>query len=150
MWFLLSICMSTAHADAVEGPPEDCPDGQVGTTDHIGPRCVPLECTDGTCDEGPCTHAGMCVVEEERQCGGMTTPGSPCTFTFVEAFDLCDNDDDCSQGTCVVADYCLDTSSKSQGGGACGGCTTGAAASAVWIAGMLPLLFGLARRRTTA
>lgn len=33
--------VDTARADAVPPPPASCPKGQVGITDHGGPRCVP-------------------------------------------------------------------------------------------------------------
>ncbi len=119
-----------AHADVVNPPPDDCPEGQIGTTGHLGSRCVPHLCSpSGNCDAGPCTETGMCVLREERVCGDMDTP-----CTFEEAFGLCDTDEDCGRGACVVDAYCLNPR-KVEGEG-CGGCESTAGVGAVMALGL--------------
>ncbi|MBX3131257.1 MAG: hypothetical protein KF718_31345 [Polyangiaceae bacterium] len=67
---------STAHADAVPPPPKSCPPGQVGVTDHGGPRCVlaaPKNCAPGyrgalggKCVLAPCSSDEQC--DDGRRC----------------------------------------------------------------------------------
>jgi hypothetical protein len=59
-----------ARADAVPPPPDDCPSGEVGTTDHSGPRCekeAPTDCPagwrgvqGGSCMLAPCDTDERC------------------------------------------------------------------------------------------
>lgn len=141
MWFLL-IGALTARADVVGPEPEDCPAGSIGTSNHSGAYCTPRLCADSPCDDGVCETTGLCVLEEERQCGGMTTPGSPCTYTHREVFGTCEGDGDCSEGSCVIDEYCVDPSSKDSE--ICGCASTGGP-TAVLLLGLLPL--ALRRRR---
>ncbi|MEZ4297075.1 MAG: MYXO-CTERM sorting domain-containing protein [Polyangiaceae bacterium] len=65
---------SVASADAIMPPPEDCPSGQVGTSDHGGPRCVlaaPEDCPTGwqgamggQCILHPCVDDTNCNTGE--------------------------------------------------------------------------------------
>lgn len=141
---MLTLLLGTlsAHADAVPPPPEDCPAGAEGQTNHNGPYCTPTTC-DGTCQEGrTCRSAGLCVTSEERPCGGMTTPGETCTYTHVEALATCDEQSDCTAGgECVIEDRCVAS-------GGCG-CSTGASPAAALVLGVLPLALA-SRRRSRA
>jgi uncharacterized protein (TIGR03382 family) len=136
MWMALA-----AHADVVDTPPE-CPSGAIGRTGHTGTWCAPQFCAESPCgDDRECENTGMCVFEEERPCGGMTTPSEPCTFLYQEHFGPCETDEDCSEGSCVVADYCVEPeSSKVGGGGEDGcGCSSSSGAPVVFLLGLLPL-----------
>lgn len=131
----------SARADAVPPPPEDCPPGALGQTGHDGPYCTPSTC-DGTCEEGrTCRSIGLCVVTEERPCGGMTTPGETCTYQHVEALGTCNDQADCTTGgECQIADRCVESGC---------GCATGASpVAAVLLGGLLPLAVARRRRRT--
>ena len=107
IWFTL-VWFGAAYADVVGPDAKSCPPGSVGSSNHGGPFCVPAECADGCRDGARCESTSLCVLEEERACGGMTTPTDPCTYTHIEAFDECQTDADCAQGTCVTADRCVE------------------------------------------
>lgn len=83
---LAFLVAGVAHADAVEPPPDECPEGRVPVSDHGGPSCelappddcppgyrgvVGGECvlwpceTDDACGEGTCREASVC--QEYRQ-----------------------------------------------------------------------------------
>lgn len=61
-------------ADVVRPPPTDCPDGEVGTTSHGGPRCVavaPADCPTGwrgqlggNCSLIPCATDKNCSADQ--------------------------------------------------------------------------------------
>jgi hypothetical protein len=131
-----------ARADAIGPPPEDCPSGSKGTSSHAGNWCAPLPCTDGVCGEGTtCETTGLCILREEnRPCGGRPGP-EPCTFTYQEAFGPCATDADCTRGTCVTDDYCVEAG---LGGSWCS-CASAGGASSVFLLGLLPLAL---RRRS--
>ena len=154
-----------AYADVVGPEPEDCPSGSIGTASHAGEWCMPWLCAERACELGTtCENTGLCVLEEERACGGDTS-GTPCTYTHREVFGPCETTDDCASGTCVTAEYCVepappgnDTSGGDTSGGdtASGGtsdgskgcsCSTGAGASMVFLLGLLPLLGARRRQR---
>ncbi|MEZ4323129.1 MAG: hypothetical protein R3F61_37025 [Myxococcota bacterium] len=132
--------LSLALADVVGPPPDDCPPGASGTSSHGGPYCVPSTC-DGTCEEGgTCEPAGLCVLEETRECGGMQDPENPCTYLHREARGTCQTQDDCTGGTtCEIADRCVTA------GPVCGCASTGALPTAVLLLGLLPLAVRRAR-----
>jgi hypothetical protein len=133
-----------AHADAVGPLPEDCPSGSIGASSHAGNWCTPWLCEERDCELGTtCENTGLCVLEEERECGGQTS-GEPCTFTYREAFGPCETDDDCDQGRCVTDDYCVEPTPPDEASSC--GCSTGAGASMVFLLGLLPLL-GARRQR---
>lgn len=71
----LSVLLSSvvARADVVMPPPDDCPQGQVGTTSHGGPACTreaPKNCAPGYRGElgGSCVLAA-CSSDEECEAG---------------------------------------------------------------------------------
>jgi hypothetical protein len=74
--FGLSAAAGTARADAVPPPPDSCPKGHVGITDHGGPRCVleaPKNCPPGyrgvlggKCALATCSSDDQC--EAGRRC----------------------------------------------------------------------------------
>jgi MYXO-CTERM domain-containing protein len=149
---LAALLSLPAHADVVNPPPEDCPSGAVGTAGHGGEWCTPDPCVDGQCALGTtCETTGLCVLEEERPCGGQSS-GTPCTFVYREAFGPCDDDGACDEGTCVTDEYCVDeagedtadgdtdTPTSPDEGSGCS-CSTGAGASMVFLLGLLPLLW---------
>ena len=107
---LFLLFASAAHADAVPGEPDTCPEGAVGDTDHGGPFCRPTECAaaieckkkagywgkDKSFDCKP--SVGLCV---KKASGGH---GSDRPTALGE----CDDDGDCSGGaTCVKATRCV-------------------------------------------
>lgn len=148
MWW-----MAAAWADVVTIA-EDCPQGAEGAGNHSGPYCTPApSCAAGeACGAGlECRSTGLCVFEETRACGGMTTPGSSCTYLHVEATAACETDADCDVGSCVVEERCSEPAGILGGSSSEGcGCGTGAAAPAA-LAGLA--LVGLwatraARRRS--
>ncbi|MCB9699952.1 MAG: hypothetical protein H6738_24405 [Alphaproteobacteria bacterium] len=135
-----------AHADVVGPGPNDCPPGARGDSDHNGSFCAPTAC-EGICPEGwgTCGPVGLCIVESERPCNGDAPAG--CTFHHAEAVGGCEHQEDCAEGTCVVADRCATAvappppSAPAPGGW---GCAPGAAL----VVGGLPLaLIGGRRRR---
>jgi MYXO-CTERM domain-containing protein len=147
MWLAALWMAGLALADVVNPPPEDCPSGAIGQSGHIGEWCAPHVCAERPCaDDQTCETTGLCVVEEEVDCGGMTDPNNPCTFLKREAFGACEVDADCDQGTCITDDYCVDEG-KVGGGDLCGCSSTGGASFVVLLA-LLPL--GLRRRRASA
>ena len=137
---LLLLC-SLALADVVGPDPTNCPPGSRGTSNHSGPYCVPATCDNGCPDGESCTSTRLCILEEERPCGGMVDPGEPCTYTHIEATGACDDQSDCTgSATCVTADRCTAPS-------LCG-CSTLGPPSLVLLLGLLPL--ALRRRRGKA
>ncbi|MCA9619864.1 MAG: tetratricopeptide repeat protein, partial [Myxococcales bacterium] len=120
MWRLLlvawlSLWALEARADAVPPPPDDCPAGAVGETDHGGPHCRPTTCEVAqdcekqagwrkrdaamSCRDG----LGLCVVEKVKARGGW---GS---FERDVAYGPCASDADCrTEGArCLVAKRCV-------------------------------------------
>lgn len=132
-----------AHADVVGPDATGCPYGSVGTSNHGGPYCVPQpECggtADDACNNGTeCNEVELCVLVEERPCGGMTTPGEECTYTHREAFEPGANEScGTDEGAFSRASRCVEPK----------GCTT-APMGALGASGALLLgLALLARRR---
>jgi hypothetical protein len=77
----------------------------------------------------------MCVIDEERQCGGDMS--GDCTYQRVEAVSACSSDEDCDAGTCVVADRCA-PEALPPGKAGCG-CTSGwSAATGFMLLALLP------------
>lgn len=139
---LLVLLASISFADVVGPDATGCPRGSYGTSNHGGSFCTPsAECSAGeTCNDGEsCQTVSLCILEEERPCGGMVTEKEKCTYTHREVFGRCSDQSDCDQGTCVTADRCVSAS-------ACG-CAHGGPASALLLLGLLPLW---ARRREPA
>lgn len=68
-WKLLTAALwlapAAAAADAIPGPPTDCPPGSEGRTSHAGTYCAATSCaTDVDCEGGRvCREAPLCVRE---------------------------------------------------------------------------------------
>jgi hypothetical protein len=105
-----------ASADAIMGPPEDCPRGSRGESSHTDTICAPSTCVvDGDCGGGTGTDAlvcaanvGLCIESRTRMPGGLRPPGVEATpVTYDVASTSCSTDADCAAGThCVVASRC--------------------------------------------
>lgn len=138
---MIHLLTTLALADAVSLDSSlDCPRGSFVTASHSGSWCQPEDCNENQCSSGTCVQdVGLCVTRTETPCGGMSSDSGECTFEKVEAHDTCKSDDDCSQGSCEIADRCTSATQ------ACSGCATPASA------GLGLLLLGLAAlfRRTT-
>lgn len=91
-----------ARADAVPGPPSDCPAGTQPATCHGGPHCLPTLCkTDADCgDLGPCRTQRMCV--DTISCGGLRPSDAPPPPTFEVIRGECSD----SCGRCEEIRYC--------------------------------------------
>ncbi|MCB9689837.1 MAG: hypothetical protein H6738_23375 [Alphaproteobacteria bacterium] len=149
-----------ARADVVRPPPEPCVPGSRVSHSHSGSFCTPASC-DGC--EGECRPVGLCVVEEDRRCGGRSSHRDPeCRFHAVIAKGACETDADCATGACVVADRCVPgappatppepaaepeapTGPSPKGSFLCS--TSTAAPALVFVLGLLPLY---RRRRVSA
>jgi hypothetical protein len=129
----MSLVISLARAD-VASEPESCPIGAEPVTAHA-PYCTPGTC-EGGCDAGDtCRSAGLCVIDEQRQCGGNAS--GDCTYQHVEALSACSSQADCAAGTCVVADRCA-PEVLAPGAAGCG-CTSGwSAATGFMLLALLP------------
>lgn len=137
---MLAFLMLPALADVVGPNPTDCPPGSIGTANHNGPYCTPSTCENGCADGQECRTVGLCILEEERNCGGMQDPENPCTYTHVEATAACEGPTDCGgDTTCVMAERCVETA------GTCGCDTASGPAAAMVLLGLVPL--ALRRRR---
>ena len=70
----LALLATPASADVVQSPPDDCPSGAMGRTNHYGPHCAPdvcdpaaeEACTTGSYPPRPagraCREAAFCVT----------------------------------------------------------------------------------------
>ncbi|MCA9490467.1 MAG: hypothetical protein KC621_11105 [Myxococcales bacterium] len=147
---LLLLVAPIARADVVRPPTEPCTPGSRVSHSHSGSFCTPASC-DGC--EGECRPVGLCVVEEDRPCGGRRAHRDPdCQFHAVIAKGACETDADCAAGSCVVADRCVQgappraipqpepeapTGTSPQGSFLCS--TSTAAPALVFALGLLPL-----------
>jgi uncharacterized protein (TIGR03382 family) len=140
---------AVALADAVPGPPENCPRGATGTTSHEGTWCAPTTCASDTdCWEGRCTQdIGLCVTSQQIPCGGRGGWDPNCKVTQSIAHRTCRSDKDCATGTCEVASRCAMAWNPLRGRDVgCGGCS----AAEAGLGGLLTLggmLLGLLLRR---
>jgi len=137
----LMLLGAVAHADAVGPPAEGCPAGARGTSDHGGQYCTTEPVCEDTCDDDrQCSSTSLCVLEEERTCGGNSSSNDDCTYTYIEVTGTCSGGGSCDVGTCVVADRCVEPKLGL-------GCTTTGAPSAL-VAGLgVLLLLGAGRSR---
>ncbi|MCB9594999.1 MAG: hypothetical protein H6719_19940 [Sandaracinaceae bacterium] len=103
---LLSLSLaSPAAADDLAPPPEDCPRGSVGTTEHAGEWCTATRCaSDDDCTPAGlrrqgvdqyhaagamvCREVALCVLEESYTLGGLW-PDEPPTATRRIARGAC-------------------------------------------------------------
>lgn len=71
-WTVVSLLPSVARADAIDGPPSDCPPGSIGESSHSGSWCEPSVCErDADCAKRDrsgngkhrfrCEEAALCV-----------------------------------------------------------------------------------------
>ncbi len=111
MALLLALCSSIAFADAVEGPPDNCPSGAIGTSSHYGPMCTPDLCN----DDAECQAQGMFprppgrVCRPSQFCVLERTISHPRGDTHLVQFEgPCGADGTCAIGQCRAAKYCVD------------------------------------------
>lgn len=120
---LLLLAATPAAADDIGPPPEDCPRGSVGTSEHAGEWCAATTCTtDGDCTlqglraQGldhvgalapmVCREAPLCVIEEEYQLGGLW-PDEPPTRTRRIARGACVDGRCPAGGDCGATRRCV-------------------------------------------
>ncbi len=108
-----------AHADAVMGPPKDCPVGARGQTSHNGPWCAPTTCADDTkCPSGEvCREQALCVATETVPSRSGWSWGKP--ITLSTAYGTCDKGAACAKGTCEVALRCVARAQAIKSGKGC-------------------------------
>jgi hypothetical protein len=95
-----------ARADAIGGPPDDCPVGTTGRSDHGGEYCHPTVCAGaGDCpDDRLCEPQGLCITATTRS---ISHRGGSGQVPFEEVSGPCDDDSDCrAPARCVVANRC--------------------------------------------
>ena len=104
------LCARPAQADDVPPPPEDCPSGSRGDSDHYGTLCGPWPCrTDDNCTGGryaptgrACRATAFCVesvaYRSHRGQGG----------TYERFHGSCESDGRCAEGECRAGRYCVD------------------------------------------
>lgn len=111
-----------AFADAVPGPPEDCPPGSYGETSHSGQWCQPSTCkTDDECKSldnhwarkksGPhvCRSQALCVLRTKVRPGGRSGFRNPGAMIDREVAQS-DCNKGCSGGaTCERVKRCVVT-----------------------------------------
>ncbi|MBX3275433.1 MAG: hypothetical protein KF729_34530 [Sandaracinaceae bacterium] len=104
-----------AAADDLSPPPERCPRGAVGTTEHAGEWCAATRCerdadctgvglrrqglgysTDGS---RVCREAALCVVEEQYTLGGLHAAAPPTSTRRVARGE-------CLDGRCPAGGEC--------------------------------------------
>lgn len=155
----LLILASRAAADDIGPPPETCPPGALGHSEHAGEWCVPTECaTDADCTEaglrrqgfhyppdGPltCREVALCVVEEQYTLGGLRPDPAP-TATRRIARGACIDGVCPAGGECRAARRCIATEPPSApvaqtDGDDGGGCAVGRSGGATptWLAALL-------------
>jgi hypothetical protein len=106
---LLALTVSPALADDIEGPPEECPPGAQGDSDHAGPYCKPWRCTnDSECAPGfDCVEAGLCATNA-RVSGGIE--GS--SWERIEVHGICSGRAGCAEGQCMTLQVCMPRNSS--------------------------------------
>ena len=129
MILIFSFVLSTAMADAIEMPSDDCPNGSYGYASHAGAWCQAGTCeATSECEQGQtCEEYSLCVEETEVPCGGMAQDTS-CFVTKLEAFGPCNDDGSCDRGSCETAKRCVYPASEDTGAvsknESCGRCST--------------------------
>jgi MYXO-CTERM domain-containing protein len=91
------------RADALMPPPEDCPPGTYGDSNHGGPYCAAWHCGGdaGACsNDATCEPRQLCIAERT----GMTMIG---TFTYLAVAGVCPSSGSCTEGTCQTLDVCV-------------------------------------------
>jgi hypothetical protein len=129
---------SIAQADAISGPPDECPYGGEPWGSHSGPICSPAEaCTDGSCGGvRSCEAIAYCVVE--GGCGGDRPPEDTCVQRSIVG--LCGSGDVCPTGSvCFHTRACVTPGS--------GGCSVSRGGGLAPLLLALIALGALSRRR---
>ena len=144
------LLLNFALADALWTPDEQCPTGAGWNVSHAYSYCGPTTCD--ACDS-TCKEVGLCLVDRDMSCNsGRLENEEPCTFTASVATGECDDDSDCAEGTCVVADRCVPTlmdglESMAEDVGETTGCGCSSTLAPSWLGALLLLGAGLLRRR---
>ena len=146
------LMMHLAFADALWMPDEACPKGSEWNVSHSASFCSPTVCS-ADC-AGSCREVGLCVVDMQMSCNSGRLPDEePCWFDASVASGTCDDDGDCAEGICVVAERCtksplkegLKKAAKTVEDTTGCGCSSSFAPS--WLGALLVLAAGLRRRR---
>ena len=106
---LASLLPAAGLADVIMLSQGNCPAGSVGRFYHSGRRCEPDVCvTDRECDYGMVCRDGMglCLVSQEKDYTGIDGKVRSAVQTRVTG--ICQSDDHCASGSCVVARRCVD------------------------------------------
>jgi len=108
-WLLVLVAAPVAMADDVPPPPEDCPSGARGQSDHWGEVCGPFRCRDDDDCAGRyvppgrvCREASFCVEEKDY----TSHRGHSGTYEVFQG--ACDASGACGTGECERARYCVD------------------------------------------
>ncbi|HJK95212.1 MAG TPA: hypothetical protein RMH85_23225 [Polyangiaceae bacterium LLY-WYZ-15_(1-7)] len=119
----LALLATPASADVVQSPPDDCPSGAIGRTNHYGPHCAPdvcdpaaeEACTTGSYPPRPagraCREAAFCVTTRTVEHWRGNT-------TIRRFIGPCGADGSCAEGECERAHYCVDPDATGQATGA--------------------------------
>lgn len=107
---LVLLLSSTAFADDVPPPQDDCPSGSAGETDHHGQYCAPLRCRNDEACSGRryipagrvCRPAAFCVETRHYR----SHRGHEGDYEVFQG--PCDASGACETGECVRAGFCVD------------------------------------------
>jgi uncharacterized protein (TIGR03382 family) len=155
----LASCPAFAAADALEPPPESCPEGAAGMTGRRGAYCgwvpCPASCpSDGHGDTLVCSprEVSACVRTDEFPAAevqmGPQLRSLPAETRHV-VVGPCGADGSCAVGRCEHARVCVPPTSASARGGLCAASPAGSPAP--WLVlGLLALLRRVTPRRPTS
>jgi hypothetical protein len=101
---LSALALSFASADDIDGPPDDCPPGSVGDSDHGGSYCKPVQCADDSaCAPGfECGDADLCAALATVSGGRMGR-----SWQRIEVYGTCGGDRRCERGECDTVRVCI-------------------------------------------
>jgi hypothetical protein len=101
---LLALAVWPVLADDIEGPPEECPPGTQGDSDHAGPYCTPVRCASSSeCAAGfECAEISLCA-RNARVSGGIDGT----SWDRVEVYGTCGGGAACSDGECTAIRACV-------------------------------------------
>lgn len=122
---LVLLLSALAWADAIDMPPDDCPNGSQGSSSHCGTFCFPTVCDPAAppstvgqpssslqCGEGESCEAqvGLCVEKSTgpATCGRMPEGIDNPQVERHDAKGTCSSNSDCESGQeCLIAARCV-------------------------------------------